>query len=102
MEATLNEKDYDLGNFIKMNFHKQTSIKYYNERMEHIKIGTFGFSNVICKYLDLGNDLEDLCSICIAKASNTDDIKYFIKKILLCNLLKYFIYLYNHVLYIIA
>jgi hypothetical protein len=86
MEATLNEKDHYLGKFIKMSFHKQTIINYYTERIESCKIGTFGFLDVISEYLDLGNDLEDLCSICITKTTTTEDIKWFIRKILSLNL----------------
>ena len=82
MEATLNEKDYDLGSFIKMSFHKETIIKYYSERIEHINIGTFGFSDVVSEYFNLGNDLEDLCSICIPKVTTTEDVERFIRSIL--------------------
>lgn len=81
MEATLNEKDKQLGCFIKMNFAKNTIINYYIEEITQYKVGTFGFSDRITEYLNLGNDLTDLCDICITKDSSPEIISSFINKI---------------------
>ncbi|MFP3012096.1 MAG: hypothetical protein ACEY3D_03820 [Rickettsia sp.] len=55
MEATLNEKDKQLGCFIKMNFAKNTIINYYIEEITQYKVGTFGFSDRITEYLNYGS-----------------------------------------------
>jgi hypothetical protein len=48
MKATLNEKNDDLGDFIKMNFQKQTIIDYYTKSIAPCQVGSFGFSILIC------------------------------------------------------
>jgi len=81
MEATLNEKDYQFGCFIRENFNKETIINYFSKKISNYEIGTFGFSDILSEYLNLGNDLTDLCDICIKKYSDADTIGLFIKAI---------------------
>ncbi len=81
MEATLNEKDYQCGCFIRENFNKETITNYFSTKISDCKIGTFGFSDILTEYLNLGNDLTDLCDICINKDSDTNTIGLFIKAI---------------------
>jgi hypothetical protein len=81
MDATLNDQNLELGYFIKTNFNKEFIIKYYTEKMSQYNIGTLGFSKILNIYLNLGNDLKDLCDICINKDSKADSIAIFIKKI---------------------
>ncbi|MCC8397944.1 MAG: hypothetical protein LN569_01260 [Rickettsia endosymbiont of Labidopullus appendiculatus] len=81
MKATLNAQDYQLGCFIRANFSKESLIKHYVEKMSYRKVGTFGFSNLLDEYLNLGNDLRDLCDMCINKDNNVETIDTFIRQI---------------------
>ena len=81
MKATLNEKDYQFGCFIRENFNKETIIRYFSRKVSYCKIGTFGFSDIVTEYLNLGNDLTDLCDICMNKYSDADAIGLFINVI---------------------
>jgi len=81
METTQNEKDYQLGCFIRNNISQASIIKYYTEEISERKIGTFGFSNILTEYLNLGNDPAVLCDICVDKDSDADTIALFIKTI---------------------
>ena len=82
MEATLNARDYQLGCFVGVNFSKESITKYYADKTAQYKIGTFGFSNIISEYLNMGNDLMDLCDIYLRKDRSTEAIELFIRKIL--------------------
>lgn len=81
MDTTLNAKDYQLGCFIRNNLSEASIISYYTEKVTEYQIGTFGFSNILTEYLNMGNDLVALCDICTGKDSDVDTIALFIKTI---------------------
>lgn len=83
MKATLNALDHQLGAFIRENFSKEAILQSYRNRIEHCKIGTLGFSDMVDEYLNLCHDLGDLCTLCIhEKNHDPEDIQSFIKQIL--------------------
>ena len=80
----LGEQSAEFGELLRANYSAEACAAYWKGAFSECRIGTIGFGDNVNKYLTLGFDLEELCSLISfdKKKGETEQYKEFIRGIM--------------------